>query len=147
MSYNRIRVLREEKGMSQAELSDRLGLKSSGSMSKYENGQIPLSEQVLRMLSIVFDVSVDYILALSDDRKRGSSRSSARITWDAALLVEAADKLPEAERAVLAAYAKDPEALAVAGRFLRLSARSRRRVVEYMDLPKLADDAGSSGEK
>lgn len=36
--------------------------------------------------------------------------------------------------------AKSTEALAVAGRFTRLSQKSRRRVVEYMDLLKLADE-------
>ena len=35
---------------------------------------------------------------------------------------------------------KDPEILALAGRFQRLSKKSKRRVVEYMDLLRLADE-------
>ena len=74
----------------------------------------------------------------------------AEIAWNKAGIlkpgvpVASAWQLPEAERAVLAAYARDPAALAVAGRFLRLSGRARRRVVEYMDLLKLADKASSA---
>ena len=35
---------------------------------------------------------------------------------------------------------EDPEILALAGRFQRLSKKSKRRVVEYVDLLKLADE-------
>lgn len=146
MNRNRIRALREEIGMTQRELANRLGVANGGMISKYENGLIPLSEANLRMLSLIFDASVDYILGLSDDKKRGSSLSPASLAWDAAVLVEGADALPKEQRQLLFGFVRDPEALALAGRFLRLSGKSRRRVLEYMDLLKMAEESKDEGK-
>ncbi|MBD5162526.1 MAG: helix-turn-helix transcriptional regulator [Oscillibacter sp.] len=141
---NRVSMLRKEAGLSQKELAARLGVQPSV-VSKYENGGIQLQEDTLRQLSIIFGgVSVDFILGLSDDRKRGTSRSSPQIVWDAVALVEGANTLTEENRALLLDCIKDPEVLALAGRFQRLSKKSKRRVVEYMDMLKLADEAAKA---
>ena len=136
---NRVSMLRKEAGLSQKELAARLGVQPSV-VSKYENGGIQLQEDTLRQLVIIFDgVSADFILGLSDDRKRGTSRATPQIVWDAVALVEGADTLSEENRTLLLDCIKDPEILALAGRFQRLSKKSKRRVVEYMDLLRLAD--------
>ena len=75
---NRIRALREEADMSQRELASRLGVKPAV-ISKYENEKSGLSEGTLRMLALIFDVSVDYILGLSDERKKGTTYSAPHI--------------------------------------------------------------------
>ena len=137
---NRVSMLRKEAGLSQKELAARLGVQPSV-VSKYENGGIQLQEDTLRQLVIIFDgVSADFILGLSDDRKRGTSRATPQIVWDAVALVEGADTLSEENRTLLLDCIKDPEILALAGRFQRLSKKSKRRVVEYMDLLRLADE-------
>lgn len=137
---NRVSMLRKEAGLSQKELAARLGVQPSV-VSKYENGGIQLQEDTLRQLVIIFDgVSADFILGLSDDRKRGTSRATPQIVWDAVALVEEADTLSEENRTLLLDCIKDPEILALAGRFQRLSKKSKRRVVEYMDLLRLADE-------
>lgn len=87
---------------------------------------------------------MDFILGLSDDRKRGTSRSTPQIAWDALALIEGADTLSEENRAMLLNCVQDPETLALAGRFQRLSQKSKRRVVEYMDMLKLADEAAKT---
>lgn len=138
---NRIRSLREEAGMTQKELAVRLGAKGGAVVSKYENGINPLPEEVLRLLSIIFGVSVDYVLGLSDDRKRGTSLASPHIEWDALALVESADGLSEEERRALLACTKQPEALSLVNQYLGLSSRSRRRAIEYLNMLKLADEA------
>ena len=137
---NRVSMLRKEAGLSQKELAARLGVQPSV-VSKYENGGIQLQEDTLRQLVIIFDgVSADFILGLSDDRKRGTSRATPQIAWDAVALVEGADTLSEENRTLLLVCIKDPEILALAGRFQRLSRKSKRRVLEYVDLLKLADE-------
>lgn len=141
---NRISMLRKEAGLSQKELAARLGVQPSV-VSKYENGGIQLQEDTLRQLSIIFGgVSVDFILGLSDDRKRGTSRSTPQIAWDTLALIEGADTLSEENRALLLDCIKNPEVLALAGRFQRLSKKSERRVVEYMDMLKLADEVAKA---
>ena len=142
---NRIRSLREEAGMSQRELAARLGVAGGGAVSKYEAGKNGLSEELLCKLSAIFDVSVDYILGISDCRKRGTSLSAPNITWDALALVESADALPEEKRRVLLRCANSPEVLAVAGRYIQLSAKSQRRVNEYLDLMKLSEEKRAAG--
>ncbi len=143
---NRLRSLREDAGMNQKDLAKRLGVADSV-ISRYEGGTISLSEDVLRQLSIIFGgVSVDYILGLSDDKGSGGAKSSRssyalpQATSDVLALVDKVETLSEAERSDLLRCAKNTEALAVAGRFMRQSQKSKRRVVEYMDLLRLADE-------
>jgi len=65
---NRIKFLREEIGMTQQELADKIsGAKSSIAM--YENEDRKPSLEVLVKLSEIFDCSIDYILGKSDIRK------------------------------------------------------------------------------
>ena len=56
-----IKVLRQERGWTQAELGQRLKVKDSA-ISKYENGSLQLSGDLLVQLADIFGVSTDYIL-------------------------------------------------------------------------------------
>lgn len=58
---NRLKFLREKKGMKQTELGRLLNVKDSA-ISKYESGKIPLTSDTLLRLSQIFDVSIDYLL-------------------------------------------------------------------------------------
>lgn len=147
---NRIRSLREDAGMNQKDLASRLGVADSV-VSRYEGGAISLQEDTLRQISIIFGgVSVDYILGLSDDKKLGvaktarSSYAMPQVAADVLALVDRVDTLSEDERADLLRCAKNTEALAVAGRFTRLSQKSKRRLIEYLDMLKLADEAAKA---
>ena len=62
---NRIKQLREERGMSQVRLSIELGV-SQETVSAYEKGKHYPSVQSLIRLSEIFGVSCDYILGLSE---------------------------------------------------------------------------------
>jgi len=64
---NRIKELREEKGMTQQRLSIELGV-TQEAVSGYENGRHFISMPCLLKLSEMFNVSCDYILCLSDIR-------------------------------------------------------------------------------
>lgn len=64
---NRIKILREELGLTQKELSNKLNL-SEGSISLYEKEDRKPSLEVLLKLSEIFNCSIDYILGKSDIR-------------------------------------------------------------------------------
>lgn len=58
---NRLKALREERGMKQSELGKLLNVKDAA-ISKYESGKVPLTGETLIELSKIFGVSIDYIL-------------------------------------------------------------------------------------
>ncbi|WP_373754798.1 helix-turn-helix domain-containing protein [Jeotgalibaca porci] len=65
----RIKELRESRSWSKAELANRLGMKSYTSVTKWENGSnLPRGFELIKFAEM-FDVSTDYILGLSNDRK------------------------------------------------------------------------------
>ena len=99
---NRIAALRKENKMSQRELAARLGV-GVATVTKYESEDIRLTEDKLRMLSIIFDVSTDYILGLSDERKRGTTYATPLI----ASLLSKAGSLSEDDRKILVDCAVD----------------------------------------
>lgn len=65
MVYKRIRDLREDHDLTQKELAKRLNC-SQQVYSNYELGQRDIPTDILIKLSMLYDVSVDYILGLSD---------------------------------------------------------------------------------
>jgi transcriptional regulator with XRE-family HTH domain len=65
VKYNRIRDLREDKDMNQTQLAKMLGMSQTG-YSKYETGENDVPTEVLIKLSKIHNVSVDYILELTD---------------------------------------------------------------------------------
>lgn len=64
---NRIKELREEKGLSQEELGKHLNVQKSA-VSKYEKEHVSLNNDLIRELVKLFNVSSDYLLGISDDR-------------------------------------------------------------------------------
>lgn len=68
MIYKRIRDLREDRDLTQKELSRALNC-SQQVYSNYELGQRDIPTDILIKLSAFYEVSVDYILGISDDPK------------------------------------------------------------------------------
>lgn len=67
---NRIKILREEFGLTQQELADKLeGAKSTVAM--YENETRKPSMEILIKLSEIFNCSIDYLLNKTDVRDTG----------------------------------------------------------------------------
>lgn len=67
---NRIRQLREARGMTQQELGKILNVQGAA-ISKYESGKIPLTVDTINKLTDVFEVSIDYLLCKTDDMHEG----------------------------------------------------------------------------
>lgn len=64
---NRLRLLREEKGLKQKEVGGLLGVKES-SIGKYEYDQRTPSPNAINKLADYFQVSADFLLGRSDIR-------------------------------------------------------------------------------
>ncbi len=64
---NRIKELRNEKGINQDVLAKLLGLEIAG-ISKLETGRVPLKDEYIVKLADYFGVSTDYLLGKSDIR-------------------------------------------------------------------------------
>lgn len=73
MSYaaNRIKLLREEKGLNQSVVADELKMPRSA-LSMYENGRVPSMDHALALANY-YHVSLDYIVGLSAERSANAS--------------------------------------------------------------------------
>ena len=67
--YRRIRDLREDHDLTQREMAKVLNC-SQQVYSNYELGQRDIPTDILIRLSVFYDVSVDYLLGLTDNPKR-----------------------------------------------------------------------------
>ena len=66
--YRRIRDLREDKDMTQAQLAKILNC-SQRAYSNYERGKVTMSPSLLVELARFHGTSVDYLLELTDEKK------------------------------------------------------------------------------
>lgn len=66
MIYKKIRDLREDSDLTQAEIAKVIGV-SQRAYSYYENGERTLTPEILIKLSNYYNVSVDYILNITDN--------------------------------------------------------------------------------
>lgn len=62
----RIKYLRERERMTQGQLAEKIG-SSTANISKYELEQTEPNLTILKKLSDLFDVSIDYIIGLTDN--------------------------------------------------------------------------------
>ena len=97
---NRIKELRESKGMTQVRLSIELEV-SQETVSAYEKGKHYPSVDVLLKMSDIFDSSIDYILGLSDIKR---PVSSAELSADDLNIISSYRSLPSPQKAMVQAY-------------------------------------------
>ncbi len=74
-NLNRLKEIREDKDLKQYNIAKILGIVQS-SYSPYETGELDISTKKLIQLAIFYNVSIDYILYLTDERtpyKRNSN--------------------------------------------------------------------------
>ena len=62
----RIKTLRKEKGLTQEQLADILGLNAKSSIANYENGSNSPSDEIKLKMCELFDCSVDYLMGLTN---------------------------------------------------------------------------------
>ena len=66
LMYKRLRALREDRDLTQSQISKILNMSQTG-YSKYETGENDIPTKILIQLAKYYNVSVDYILELTDD--------------------------------------------------------------------------------
>lgn len=69
MDGNRLKQLREERGLTQKELSIIMGLKSPSAIGMIERNERNASNELLVRLAGYFDVPSDFLLGISDERR------------------------------------------------------------------------------
>lgn len=67
-NYERIEMLRKDKGLTQAEIAKKLCI-SQRSYSHYETGEVNIPLDVLCKLALLHNTSIDYLLNLTDTDK------------------------------------------------------------------------------
>lgn len=67
--YKRIGLLRKSNGKTQKEVAEILGV-SQGTYARYERGESPFPATCLLKLSLLYDVSSDYIVEQTDNPKK-----------------------------------------------------------------------------
>ncbi len=65
--YRRIRDLREDRDLTQAQVAQMLGMSQTG-YSKYETGENDIPTAILIKLADFYHTSVDYLLGRSDSK-------------------------------------------------------------------------------
>lgn len=74
ISGDRIKRLREERGLSQLELADRMGI-SNSVLSRIESGKRPIEDKELNLFADFFEVSGDYLLGRSISKSPSGGRA------------------------------------------------------------------------
>lgn len=82
---NRIKKLRSEAGLLQADLAKKLKIRQN-TVSNWETGRHEPDQDALREMSKLFDVSIDYILGNTDIKKAPSYEDAGLSTEEAELL-------------------------------------------------------------
>lgn len=96
-----LRLLRDDKGISQQTLADAIGV-SQPSINKYENHNIEPDIETLRRIADYFETSVDYLIGHTDIRRRIEPTEAHELNETEQQLVESFRALtPEQRRCIL----------------------------------------------
>ncbi|ADI02591.1 transcriptional regulator, XRE family [Syntrophothermus lipocalidus DSM 12680] len=80
---SRIKQLREERGLTQEQLGKILNVQKAA-ISKYEKGHTLPDSEALKKLAKFFNVSVDYLLCLTDTREPFDTKVTANVSYESA---------------------------------------------------------------
>ena len=75
--YRRIRDLREDRDLKQRQLAEQLGC-SQKTYSDYETGKTHVPVEILMGLSEIYGTSVDYLVALTDEKNHIQDRTGMK---------------------------------------------------------------------
>ena len=92
-----LKTLRIEKGYSQKELSQQLGL-SANCICEYEKGRSEPNMETLKKLSLIFECSIDYLVGHSDDFGNVQNASESSLSKDETDLLFLFRQLPDTRK-------------------------------------------------
>lgn len=108
---DKVRIRREQLGMSQEELAHRMGYKSRSSINKIETGR-PVTQKIIVRLAEALDVTVPYLMG-----------------WDETPAQDLQDMGALAAQVLL-----DPAAMEVMQKFMAMDESDRKAVQDFMAL-------------
>jgi transcriptional regulator with XRE-family HTH domain len=91
----RLARLRKQKGLTQVELAERIGIIQS-LVSEYERDKLRLNAQMLARFALALGVSADELLGLDEHRQNGS-----KVTLKVARRMQLVERLPPQQQATL----------------------------------------------
>ena len=97
---NKLRLLRNEKGISQQTLADAVGV-SQPSIFKYETTNVEPDIETLKRMADYFETSVDFIVGHTDIRRKIESTDSYELNQSEKELIESFRALSTDERACI----------------------------------------------
>lgn len=68
--YERMRDLREDNDLRQSDMAEILGLTNQQAYQRYESGRVMMPLPLLIKTARYFDVSLDYLAGLTDNKKK-----------------------------------------------------------------------------
>jgi transcriptional regulator with XRE-family HTH domain len=111
----RLRKAREQAGLTQIDVYKAINLNNK-SLSRYENNATSPDPETVKALILLYNVSADFILGLSDHMPKHSTGSS------------------EFELAMTAAETAAPYEAGLQEKYLQLSPDAKAKVIEYIDM-------------
>ena len=81
--FANIKILRNERGLSQQRLADALGI-SQQSVNKYENQNVQPDIDILMRMADFFETSIDYIVGYTEVRRKVENTESHHLNIDEA---------------------------------------------------------------
>lgn len=107
MSINaRIKQLRKERGLTQIEFGEKIGLKKSAS-SKIEKEGAPITEQNIKFICEVFHVRRDWLLYGTGEQYDSGEETDPIMLWAEKLAAESGDSFPRRLASCLAKFSPD----------------------------------------
>lgn len=99
MFSGRLREIRKEKGLTQAELAQMIGV-SPSSVKKWENGDVLPNIKIIASLGMALDITLDYLCGVTDVKRTLSEVSPINKRY------EVFCSLPLEQQEALAKYAE-----------------------------------------
>ena len=96
--YDRIRFMREQQGMSQQELANKVGFKTSSAVNKIELGKRDINQSKLVAFANALDTTPAYLMGWEDDPSPKSTDEQ---------LLELVDLLSDEQKASLIEFIKN----------------------------------------
>ena len=90
---NRVRLRREELGLSQEQLALRMGYSSRTSINKIENGR-PCSQKIIARLAEALNVGIPYLMGWEEEKENPTAQDDG-LSQEMKELIDCIRKLPE----------------------------------------------------
>lgn len=107
---SRIKILRENRGLTQIELAKVLNIGNS-TLSQYESGARVPSDDIKITIANYFDVSLDYLLGRTEQKEKPTPEAGSGLSDKDTRLIDWFHSLPQEKRKAILMLGEAPEGL------------------------------------